>query len=156
MTFDPKDWALFHYRSTIVNAVGASGAHDHSIVPGRGNMMRFLYGTLLNGDTAGRALTVQLLTTGNFILTNLLGAVTVAAGARRNFPTDEVSADGGGVGSTPLYVAGDDQFFVRLAAVAVSENSEFAFVALMSAGEPTVTITSPTAAVETVSESEMV
>ncbi len=137
------------YHADIVNDNTNSGNHIYSVVPGDGNAMEILYGSLLNGDTSTRTgnVWIQDAAGGNQI-TRLLNE-TLGAGALRSFPTigigDAVEAQGG-----RFFVYGNMALRGEVLAVATDQDSAFALAALVRGALPTVTLTSPTSAVETV------
>lgn len=157
--FDPERWATWTYRNTITNDGVNSGDHITVIVPGAGNVCILIGGNFLNGDVAGRnALLSHHNVDGNAIR-HLLGRPleAIAAGAARNFPTSEASADGGPASSPPtIIISGTETLNFNLASLAVNQNSDFAVSMLVSGGPPTVTLTSPTDAVEVETENRIV
>lgn len=157
MDFDPEKWAVWHYRATIVNDGANSGSHTYDISPGAGNVGILLGGQFLNGDAAGRTCQVFARDTDDNRFRSLLPNTTVAAGARREFPTSEATGDNNpATGGSPVMIAGTESVFVSVLAVAVSQDSEMSVQFLVSAGPPSVTLTSPTGATETVTEDRIV
>lgn len=152
---DLEKWGVWHYRATIVNDAGTSGTHSYVASPGAGSVVILLGGQLLNGDTVSRNAQVTLRDTDNETLRRILPTVSVAAAARRDFPTTESTADGG-ASANGIIVSGTEDFLVSIISLAASENTELSLQGLVYGASPTVTITSPANAVETVTEDRIV
>ena len=154
--FDPEVWATFNYRATILNDGANSGNHDYLFEPGEGGIMGEITGQILNGDAAGRTITIQTRDADDNISRQWLGN-TVGSNTRRQFPTSQTSGDNGLSSSPPApWAAGSMDFFIRIASVAVSENTEVSLACLVLELPPTVTLTSPTGATETETENRIV
>lgn len=147
--------AVWVYHADIVNDGSNSGNHIYSIVPGGGNEMEILYGQLVNGDTSARVATIMIDDGANQITRFL--ALTLGAGGVHGFPISNV-VTAAGAGSGPyvrLIVAGSMRLRANVDAIAVSENTGLAIACRIRGGIPTVTLTSPTDAVETVNMNQV-
>ncbi len=156
--FDPAQWAVWQYRATITNDGINSGDHDYVISPGVPNIMVLLGGEVLNGDTSGRAISILQRNVDDSNIRAILPSTTVAAAADRQFPTSESSADNG-IASVPpdIVLVGSQNIIVRVASVAVSENTALSVHFLIWGGAtPTVTLVSPTDASEVETENRIV
>jgi hypothetical protein len=150
MEFDHKKWAVWEYRAAIVNNGTNSGSHSYVISVKGGVMAVLLGGTILNGDTSGRNVTIHLRNTDNNPVRILLPGTSVAANGRREFPTTQTSADNS-VASIPpdIIIAGTMDMLFQIASLAINENSELSVYFMINGKPPTVALTSPTDAVET-------
>lgn len=154
--FDPEKWAVWDYRATIVNDGTNTGNHDYVFVPGAGNICILIGGSVLNGDTNSRTAQVALRNADSATIRGILPGTAVAAGNTRQFPTSQGSGDGGPASVPPEVVAtGTEEFLVQVQALAINENTVVALQFLVFGGPPTVTLTSPTDAVETETENRI-
>lgn len=145
---------LWVYHADIVNDGSNSGNHTYSIAQAAGDEMEVLYGIFLNGDTSNRTLQA-LIDDGANTLAALLGDIggfTLNAGASQGFPVADprASAGGGSSGGIRYIVAGAMRLRFVLGSVAVSQDSALGIVCRIRGAIPTVTLTSPADAVETV------
>ncbi len=155
--FDPETWAVWDYRATIVNDGASAGGHSYTITPGAGNTAILLGGQFLNGDSVGRTCSVTLRDTDDNPIRRILPDVTVAAGARREFPTSQGTADSGASSDgNPTLIAGTENLFVVVNSLAINQDSELSVQFLVSGGPLTVSLISPGTAVETVTENRIV
>lgn len=139
------------YAADVTNDVTNSGTHEYDTVPGAGNEMEVLYGLLKNDDTSARTGFARIRdTTEAFELGRVTPSFSITAGQHLPFPVvDEAGSAGASRGR--WIITGTMQLNVELLSVAVSQDSAFHLVARIRGGLPTVTITSPTGATETVS-----
>ena len=157
--FDPHTWGMWTFRVTFLNDGSTSGTHQVDIQPGDGNICVLLGGSFDNGDGSARNSNLNKNNADGNAVRHLLGgtAVSVGAGAVRNFPTSEATADENAASSPPPIVfAGTEKLVWQLLSVAVNENSIFAVEMLVSGGPPTVTLTSPNGATETETENRII
>ena len=141
------DSALWVYQADITNGAGGSGNHTYVVVPGAGNEMTLLYGSLFNGDTSGRAGRLRVTTDGTGAVVDIIGTggagITITAGRYLSFPTSD-GQGAGGVGITPGWpfdMAGTMELEALMSSVGASDDSAFAMVARINGGLPTVTET---------------
>lgn len=145
--------ATWCYHATITNDGSNSGNHVYVVVPGVGNEMEILYGEITQGDAAGRVAFVRIdAGAGTSVMGRLIRSATIGAGLIRSYPNGGGgSADDDSIGAgARLIVSGAMRIVAQVAAIAVSENTAFALVARVRNGPGTVTLTSPTDAVEVV------
>lgn len=151
MTAEPGsywDGATWVYRATITNDGSNSGNHIYNISPGEGNEMEFLYGTVLNGDTATRTIHIEI-DDGSDDQVMVNYTISTAAGIRAHvFPT---VANENRPNMTRYILSGPMRLRLSVLALATSENSEIGIACRIRGNVPTVTLTSPTDAVEVVS-----
>lgn len=148
--------ATWVYHADITNDGANSGSHIYLVVPGVGNELEILYGEVDNDDTATRSVfgTIED-DSGNFLYRVIPDAMAATAGTVISFPvTDEVGADAGGA-SNRLILSGTMAFRVTVAAIAVSQDTAFGIVCRIRGAPPTVTLISPTDAVETVNTNKV-
>lgn len=145
------DGATWVYNADITNDGANSGTHTYTVVPGAGNEAMLMYGTLTNLDTAGRTGFVEI-TDGTNLLGRLIPSSTFDANTIHGFPTSStLAAAGQGVDPAhPLFLSGTMELVGEIAAIAVSQDTEFAIVMRIRGLAPTVTLSSPTSAVEVV------
>ncbi len=143
--------ATWVFNADITNDGSNSGTHEYDVSPGAGNEMEILYGMLRNDDAAGRVTRVVITdATTNREIANLAQKdQTLAAGAPVSFPNAGGAVTHVAAGSR-LILSGGLTLHAQVAAVAVSQDTEFSIVARIRGGVPTVVLTSPTDAVETV------
>ncbi len=155
--FDLEKWAVWHFRATIVNDGSSAGGHSYTVTAGAGNVAVLMGGQFLNGDTVGRTCSVHMRDTDDYEIRALLPSTTVAAGARREFPTAEATGDDGSSSDGgPVILAGTEDLFVVINSLAINQNSELSLQFLVSAGLPSVALVSPGTAVETITENRIV
>lgn len=144
--------ALWVYHADITNDGSNSGNHQYVVTPGAGNEMRVLYGTLANDDTSTRASEVWIRDAGGRLIARLRGRGNAVAGDDRSFPLSNVSGslDESSIGGSEIVVAGAMDIIAVVESVATSQDTAFAIVCRIRGGIPTVVLTSPTDAVETV------
>jgi hypothetical protein len=159
MTEEGRYWegATWVYRANIVNDGVNAGNHVYLVSPGAGNEMEILYGSLLNGDATNRSALARIEDDEGNILAEILLAFTLNAGIRASFPAvDEAAATGMGLAAgSRLILSGAMQARFQISSVAVSEDTAFAIVCRIRGARPTVTLTSPTGATETVDKDQV-
>lgn len=153
MSEDYWEGALWVYQATITSDGVDAGDQVYTITIGAGSELEILYGTIFNGDTAGRNVRVDI-DDGTNRIGQLLFATSANAGASQSFPVGgAVEGSAGNVsGSGARYiVAGTMRIVATVFAVAVNQDSAFAIacrirgdaptvVETMSAGTPTIVI----------------
>ncbi len=148
--------ALWIYQANITNDGSNSGSHIYDVVPGAGNEFEVLYGRLSNDDTAGRNGSVTIEGEASLPVSTLLRRASIGANTHRNFPVAAAPADlSEASAGTRFIVAGTMTITAILEAVAVSQDSAFAIVCRIRGRLPTVTLTSPTDAVETIDTNQV-
>ncbi len=116
--------------------------------------MRIMDGELFNGDTSGRSATIEKRTDGADRMTTIHNATLGAGAVFSLLPT--VASAAVPFFSQGIFLAGGMDLRLTLAAVAVSEDSRLGITARIDGGIPSVTLTSPTDATETVNEDKVV
>ncbi len=155
--FDPGTWAVHEFTADITNDAGAAGNHVYNFTPGEGNIGILLGGQLANDDASARNGQVLLRDADNAIIRRVLFLSSIAAGAERQFPTREATADDASADSgMPVVISGVQDLNVSLDSVAASQDSALSISFLMLNGPMTVTITSPASAVETITTNRMI
>lgn len=155
--FDPEKWAVWHYTANIVNDGTNAGTHSYTISITVGSCAVLLGGEILNGDTVARNLSALLRDNDGVTIRRVLPATSTAGGSTRQIPTSELSADDGpSDAGSPVVLAGGETFLVQAASVAVNDDSRLAIQFLISGDKPTVVLSSPTGATETVTEDRVV
>lgn len=147
--------ATWVFRVTITNDGANSGTHEVDITPGARNDMWLLYGSIRNGDASTRTAQIVIEDDSANILASLIPGFAngVALTANDSFPwptNDETGASAANVIHQPLMLAGAMNLHNQLTSVAVSQDSSVSVVARIRGALPTITITSPTGATETV------
>lgn len=142
------DGATWVYQADITNDGSNSGNHDYSLTQGEGDEMEVLYGNVLNGDVASRTVTLEVRDPSGEVLYRM-ELVSVGAGVYTNFPHGD-AAPATAAQAKRLILSGPMILFARVASVATSQDSAFGIVARIRGGVPTVTLASPTDAVEVV------
>lgn len=139
------------YHANITNDGANSGDHTYTVVPGALNEALLMYGLLDNDDTSNRTGFVRI-TDGTVIVGNLLFSQTLNSGTSHGFPTTSAAAaTGNGVDPAhPLMLSGTMELVATVSAIAVSQDTAFGIVMRIRGPAPTVTLTSPTSAVEVV------
>lgn len=146
------------YEADITNDGINSGNHQYLVVPGAGNELEILYGHLGNLDSAGRTSNVIVRDDDAKQLGYLIPNNAVIANAVFvPFPTiDEINVSASGAGQSNRWMlSGTMDLLVLVASVAVSQDTRFAIVGRIRGGIPTVTLTSPTDAVEVVNKNQV-
>lgn len=152
------DGALWVYHADITNNGSNSGNHTYAVVPGAGNEMEVLYGLILNGDASNRTAGVLIKDgAGGNIISRILSSFTLNAGISHAYPVaDERSATGAGINAgARIIIGGTIELSATFASIAVSQDTAFAIVCRIRGGLPTVTLTSPTDAVEVVNTNQV-
>lgn len=150
------DWATWVYAADVTNDGSNSGTHKYDTTPGAGNVMEILYGQLRNNDTSTRTGFARVQDpSGVLELGRLAASLAITAASHMPFPvTDELVVGGSSLGR--WIVSGTLILSTELLSVATSQDSAFHIACLISGGLPTVTITSPTGATETVNLNQVV
>lgn len=149
--------ATWTFRATITNDGANSGNHIYDFSPGARSEFEVLYGSIFNGDAAGRGAQVRILNPDDDIVGDMVpNTFTLATGARMPFPATDEIADNAGVSTRRWIITGNMAVSVRVNSVAVSQDSAVGITVRIRGAIPTVTLTSPTGATETVTESGVV
>lgn len=137
MSEDYWDGALWIYQADITNGAGGAGDQTYTLTVGTGNELEVLYGEVFNGDTSARVVTV-IIDDGTNQITQILN-LTAGAGARVAFPVSTTQGDSAGVAAgARLIVAGTMRIVVRVAAVALSQDSALGLACRIRGGVPSV------------------
>ena len=150
MTRDEGYWdgATWVYEATLING-GTSGSIVALIVPGAGNEMELLYGTITNQDTSTRASVVIIESDDGANLGLFLNSDNVGAGGTAMFPNTNATIARLPGGQRNL-ISGEMQLRVQLTSVAASQDFRVAVVCRIRGGVPTVTATVTSGGSETV------
>ncbi len=133
-----RDVGYWIYHSHITGQAGA-GAADISwtITPAAGDVFEFLYGTLVNHDTAGRVMNARIEDgTAGQIVGQLVNTLTVAAGDEEAIPQNEASGLGPGI---RYFMVNPMRLVVILSSVAQAEDADFGMLARCKAVPTVVT-----------------
>ncbi len=141
MTQSDDYWegALWVYHASITNDAMDVATHTYTITVGAGNELEILFGSVLQGDTSNRAVTVEI-TDGTNRLAVLIGS-TVNAGVRAAFPTATPFIAAGPIlisAGTRIILGGAMELVVTIGAVAVSQDSALGLVCRIRGAVPTV------------------
>lgn len=151
-------WAgsMWNFRATILNNGANSGDHVYSAVLADGDEMEVLYGRIENSDTASRAGLAKIFSSDGDELASF-GEKTLNAGAILYFPNAGGAPGTGGaaLATSKFMVSGAMEFQARVNAVGTSKDTFFAIACRLRGDPPTVTLTSPTGATETISTNEV-
>ena len=116
--------------------------------------MEILYGYIFNGDTSARVSVVRIQDSAGSLNLGFLTDrnISVTAGEVLGFPTSIAGTSYNDQPSLPgrAIVSGVSQLHAQVGSVAVSQDSVFTITARIRGGVPTVTLTSPAGATETV------
>lgn len=140
--------ALWVYHADITNDGSNSGNHVYSVSQAVGSEMEVIGGRVLNGDASSRTLDVYIDDGTNQIMPLI---TTKALGAGDEIPL----LSRGGSDITPFFnrvlLSGTMRLIVNIAALAVNKDTAVGIICRIRYPPlPTVTLTSPTNAVETV------
>lgn len=149
-----SDWAIWAYHADIVNDGTNSGNHVYAIVAGPGNELEVIGVALLNGDATDRQGTLEFEDEEPDRLGRAFSR-THSAGTIVGFPYAEDDFGSGLAAGPPYSIAGVMALRWTLASVAVSQDSALGIWGRIREGLPTVTLTSPTDAVETVNKNQV-
>ncbi len=143
MSEDYWEGALYIYDADITNGAGGAGANSYNLTPGVGNEMEILSIRFLNGDVAGRVLTVEIRDDDNNVIIEIFPGVSLGAGATIMFPhissDANIAARSAWPNKTRAFLAGEMNVNLSLAAVAASQNTECSIVGRIRGGIPTAT-----------------
>lgn len=148
--------ATWGYRAEITNDGTNSGNHDYRVTPGAGKDIQILYGSVRNADTTARTGRIDILSPDADVFGVLLGefdaGVSITADQGMGYPYAQPFNAGGGPSAAgqPYMLAGTMDLRFLLQSVATLQNSFFTIVARIRAAVPTVVLTSPAGATETV------
>lgn len=145
------DGATWVYDAIITNDGVNSGTHIYDVSPGVGNELEILYGQLRNLDTVGRIIDIFIEDdVPNALVYMSPSSFSLTQSQRMPFPvTDEALANSAGQARRWLLSGGMNLSCVA-ASIAVSQDTRFSICCRIRGGLPTVTLTSPTDATETV------
>lgn len=137
------DGKLYTFQGTVVNGAGGAGTQSLTIAPPGGGRFEVLSSRVLNGDTVGRTLQVEIddAVGGNIIA--VYESVIANAATSHEQPLGTVtsaatSTFNGGI--QPITVAGANVYVMSVAAVAASQDSAYACVLRVWGGAPTFTL----------------
>ncbi len=131
------DGGTWVYHATITNDAMDAADQVYTVVPGRGNEMEILYGSMFNGDTTDRNSTLEIDDGANRLVRFF--SRTHTAGSIASFPyaEDDFTA---GVAAGPRFILGGTMRLVAtVAAVAVSQDSALGLVCRIRGSIPIVT-----------------
>ncbi len=139
-------WVL---AADIVNDGSNSGDHAYAISPGAGAEVYILDGFIINEDAAGRNVTVRVTDGTNIVGGSIPEAQSLGAGTRMPIYPNISSLSVGGHGQ--MHLSGVMVCEVRIASIAVSQDTTVGLVCKIRGREPTLSLASPTDATETIS-----
>lgn len=145
--------ATWVYHATVTNDGATSGNHVYVVSPGVGQEMEVLYGRLFNGDGSARTAFANTRNAGGDVLTTYLATISLGVQGHYPFPQiDESTTGGSSLGPTRKILSGTMDITFNVNSIAINQDTAFSIVARIRGGLPTVTITSPAGATETVDE----
>ncbi|MCJ2531781.1 MAG: hypothetical protein LN413_05700 [Candidatus Thermoplasmatota archaeon] len=145
------DGATWVYHADILNDGANSGNHVYALTLGEGDEMIILYGNALNGDAAGRIATLEIEDDDADRISRFFSR-TLGVGGVGSFPYAEDDFESGLAAGTRFIFSGPMVLRLTVAAVAVAQDTALGIAARIRGGRPTVTLTSPTGATETVNK----
>lgn len=152
------DGALYVFQADIVNNGANSGNHIYAVTSGVGSEMELLYGNVFNGDGSNRTITGVIQDDGGEDLGfPIPSGHTLNAGNNYSFPATDAPAathTAFSAGVRPIF-GGGMLLRVQVSSIAVSQDTEFALVLRIRGAIPTVTMTSPTGATETINTNKV-
>lgn len=147
------DAAQWSYAVDIINGAMNSGAHQVDIVPGTSSRFKVKAGKVRNDDGAARSTTIAIENGDATPIDYSFTTVSINAAANLQFPYLGGAPAAGGnnpdIKETP-WIAGLNGFRAAVAAVAVSEDTEMAFMGDLKGVAPTITETAPCGATITI------
>ena len=156
MSEDYWEGRTWVYHADILNDETNSGTHSYEVSPGRGNELEVLYGRLLNLDSTARTVNANVdddagNQIGHMIPTNF----SLTQAQRIGFPVIDEANSNAAVNSNRWFLSGAMTLQVEIASIAVSQDTVFSISCRIRGGLPTVTLTSPTGATETVNRNQV-
>lgn len=128
------------YQGTIDNGAGGGGDVTWSVIPGVGNEMEIIFGTIANTDSAARITAARFRDAGGNSLASLTDITSTAAGATRSFPVASEGADDEAVSAGGRYIlSGTAELLGEVRSAAASQGGFFGILARIRGGVPTVT-----------------
>lgn len=150
------DGALWIYQADITNDGINSGNHIYELIPGDGNELQILYGAIFNGDGVARNAQLDILSgSGGETIFEMMENPAIAASGYETFPKNSTVTESNAPTGGRVIIAGNMGFKAQLASVATSNDSAFSIGCRIRGGVPSVTLTSPTDAVEVVNISQV-
>ncbi len=141
------DGATWIYHADVTNGANA-GSHTYELVPGAGgNELEILFGAIFNDDVSTRTLQLFYEDDADNILYSVGSAIT--AGNPLAIPTQTSTSDAK-LGSARWILSGTSRLRAVANSIAANQDSAFGITCRIRGASPTVTITSPAAATETV------
>ncbi len=132
------DGALWVYHADITNDAMDAATQSYEIVPGAGNELEVLYGSLFNGDTTDRQATLRFEDDADNVLARAWSRTLTAASAGQ-FPYAEDDFTTGVAAGGRYILSGTMVLHAEVAAVAVLQDSALGLVCRIRGGVPTVT-----------------
>lgn len=132
----------FTFQGTVVNGAGGAGNNSLTIVPPSGGRFRVLAFQATNNDTSARTadILIQDTSTGNDLVAYITG-LSLSAGQSANLPvTNAQASNAPASGLQNVWIAGGNEFFAVIAAVAASQDTAWACILEVFGGAPTLTL----------------
>ncbi len=154
-------WATWVYHAKVINDAITSGNHEYDVTPGAGGQFEFGWGTISNRDlsTARNGFVIIQDSLDGDQIGTMMGFQSIGPGIRGVFPDRFAYAASVqqqmGYGGTPLRVPSNAFLHAEIQALPINEDTEFSMVVRVRGRKPTVTITSPSGATETVNTDAM-
>lgn len=154
--FEPQPWVTWVYVATITNDGSNSGNHEYEITPGVGGEVKEPYGSLLNGDGSARSSFAYVRDDDDTNIAHITPpTLSITAAQTLPFPViDEVASNAASFFSR-LMTSGLMKFYFALTSIAVSQDTALRISCRIRGAIPTVTLTSPTDAVEVVVKNQV-
>ncbi len=155
-------WATWLYHATVKNDGITLGNHEYDVTCGVGSRFEFGWGTLSNRDLSNAHNWFVIIQ--DALDCDQVGTMatftSITAGVRGVFP-DRLSyaaavRDQMGYGGTPLEISGGTFLHAEIQSLPINEDTEFSMNVRVRGAKPTVAITSPAGADETVNFDRMV
>ena len=127
------------YQSDITNGAGGGGNASVTVVPGAGNELEILYGSIFNGDTTSRGCRGYITDDDSNILTYILNG-TIGAGDYLMFPNTLDLADNVANTMTTRHIlSGTMELVLVVLSLGAADDAAFGLVCRLRGGMPTVT-----------------
>ncbi len=134
---------------SVTNDGSNAGDHTYEFEPGIGHEFQVMWVRVQNRDTVARTVFADILDGAGNVSVTLIEGVSAAAAATRSWPAAEPSSDGNAIsGGCSVMVSGTMTLRLQVTAVATSQDSLVSVGLRIRGDAPTITITSPTDAVE--------
>lgn len=161
LSVDEGYWtgATWVYQSDIANGAGGAGVQSVTVVPGAGNELEFLYGSIVNAAGANEEFEAKITDDDdNFIVTIAKDKVVADTNAM-NYPA---APGGGNSGDDPFgsaagryIVSGTMKLVFITTSISASQNCQFAMTCRVRGGAPTATESGASTPVITINKEQV-